>query len=77
MAASSYCWLGAVMATSTGDTKPSAGGAAASTEDTAYSATTEGVGATAGVVGSANEAAASAPLLPKTGVTSVSAIRPA
>ena len=43
----------------------------------AYSATTKVMGATAGAAGPANEAATSAPLLPKIGATSGSTIRPA
>ncbi|XP_066320720.1 uncharacterized protein [Miscanthus floridulus] len=77
VAVSGYSWLGAVMATSTGDTGPSAGGIAPAMEDAACSATTEGAGTAVGTARSANEATASAPLLPKIGAMSGSAIHPA
>ena len=46
-------------------------------KDTARSATTKGTGATTGAAESANEAAASMPLLPEIGAMSGSAVHPA
>jgi len=72
-----WSWLGAVMTTSTGGIRPSAGYSTSAMEEAARSVTSAGVGATAGAVRSANVAPTSAPLLPKTGVTLGDAVCPA